>query len=137
LVIEHPARPEWKLSDDSPKPEEKAPGLYRFRLNMASKETARIVVNESKPLYVEYAVRDITDDQITLFLRLTQINPDIEKALRSIVQQKNVVADFNASIQTTKQSIDRIFADQGRLRENIKALKGSPEEKARLQRYTR
>jgi hypothetical protein len=136
LVIEHPARPEWKLSDASPKPEEKAAGLYRFRLNVASKETARIV-NESKPLYVEYAVRDIADDQITLFLRLTQINPDIEKAWRPMVQQKNVAADFHASIQTTKQSIDRIFADQGRLRENIKALKGSPEEKARLQRYTR
>jgi hypothetical protein len=57
LVIEDPARPEWKLSDDSPKPEEKAAGLYRFRLNVASKETARIVVNESKPLYVEYVSR--------------------------------------------------------------------------------
>jgi hypothetical protein len=79
LVIEDPARPEWKLSDDSPKPEEKAAGLYRFRLNVASKETARIVVNESKPLYVEYAVRNITDDQITLFLRLTQINPKSKK----------------------------------------------------------
>jgi hypothetical protein len=27
--------------------------------------------------------------------------------------------------------------DQGRLRENIKALRGSPEEKALLQRYTK
>ena len=31
------------------------------------------------------------------------------------------------------KSIDK---DQGRLRENMKALKGSPEEKALLQRYT-
>jgi hypothetical protein len=53
-----------------------------------------------------------------------------------MVQQKNVAADFHASIQTTKQSIDRIFADRGRLRENMKALKGIPE-KALLQRYTR
>jgi DNA repair exonuclease SbcCD ATPase subunit len=30
----------------------------------------------------------------------------------------------------------RIFDDQQRLRENMKALKGSPEEKALLQRYT-
>ena len=33
--------------------------------------------------------------------------------------------------------IDQIFTDQGRLRENMKALKGSTEEKALLQRYTR
>jgi DNA repair exonuclease SbcCD ATPase subunit len=30
----------------------------------------------------------------------------------------------------------KIFDDQQRLRENMKALKGSPEEKALLQRYT-
>lgn len=33
-----------------------------------------------------------------------------------------------------KESIDK---DQGRLRENMKALRGSPEEKALLQRYTK
>jgi hypothetical protein len=34
LVIEHPARPEWKLAEDGLKPEEKAMGLYRFRLSV-------------------------------------------------------------------------------------------------------
>ena len=33
--------------------------------------------------------------------------------------------------------IEQIFTDQGRLRENMKALKGSVEEKTLLQRYTR
>ena len=36
-------------------------------------------------------------------------------------------------MQQDMKSIDK---DQGRLRENMKALKGSPEEKALLQRYT-
>jgi hypothetical protein len=137
LVVEHPARPEWKLSEEAPKPEEKAAGIYRFRLNVAPKETARLVVNESKPLYSEYALRDVTEDQVALFLRQKWINPDIEKAMRQVVQQKSTVANFNVQIQLTKQAIDQIFADQGRLRENMKALKGSPEEKALLQRYTR
>jgi hypothetical protein len=137
LVVEHPARPEWKLSEEAPKPEEKAAGIYRFRLNVAPKETARLVVNESKPLYSEYALHDVTEDQVALFLRQKWINPDIEKAMRQVVQQKSTVANFNVQIQLTKQAIDQIFADQGRLRENMKALKGSPEEKALLQRYTR
>jgi hypothetical protein len=137
LVIEHPARQEYTLAADAPKPEEKAAELYRFRLNVPPKETARLVVNEAKPLYTEYALRDVTDDQIALYLRQKWINPDIEKALRRIVEQKNVVADFNAQLQSGKQSIDQIFTDQGRLRENMKALKGSAEEKALLQRYTK
>lgn len=33
--------------------------------------------------------------------------------------------------------VDRIVEDQGRLRENMKALRGSPEEKGLVPRYTK
>jgi len=137
LVIEHPARPGWKLAEDGPKPEEKASGLYRFRLSVEPKKTERLVVNEAKPLYTQYAVNGVTDDQIELFLRQKSVNSDIAKALRAIVAQKNVVADFDEKIRAQQKLIDQIFGDQGRLRENMKALKGSAEEKTLLQRYTK
>jgi len=137
LVIEHPARPEWKLAEDGPKPEEKASGLYRFRLNVEPKKTERLVVNEAKPLYTQYALSGVTDAQIELFLRQKSINADIAKALRAIVAQRNVAADFDEKIKAQQKVIDQIFSDQGRLRENMKALKGSAEEKALLQRYTK
>jgi len=137
LVIEHPARPEWKLAEDGPKPEEKASGLYRFRLGIESKKMERLVVNEAKPLYAQYALNGVTDDQIELFLRQKTINPDIERTLRGIVAQKKVVADIDAMIKSQQKSIDQVFTDQGRLRENMKALKGSAEEKTLLQRYTK
>jgi hypothetical protein len=137
LVIEHPARPEWKLAEDGPKPEEKASGLYRFRLNVEPKKTERLAVNEAKPLYTQYALSGVTDAQIELFLRQKSINADIAKALRAIVAQRNVAADFDEKIKAQQKVIDQIFSDQGRLRENMKALKGSAEEKALLQRYTK
>jgi hypothetical protein len=137
LVIEHLARPEWKLSEDGPKPEEKAIGLYRFRLSVEPKKTERLVINEAKPLYTQYSLSNITDDQIRSFLLQRSINPEIEKALRSIVARKGVVAGFDARVKEQQKAIEQIFADQGRLRENMKALKGSPEEKALLQRYTK
>jgi hypothetical protein len=137
LVIEHPARPEWKLAEDGPKPEEKASGLYRFRLNIEPKQTEKLVVNEAKPLDTRYSLTAVTDEEIELFLRQKSINPEIEKALHTIVAQKNVVADFDVKIKAQQKAIEQIFADQGRLRENMKALKGSTEEKALLQRYTR
>ena len=40
-------------------------------------------------------------------------------------------------MENRQKDIDRIVDDQGRLRENMKALRGSAEEKALLQRYTR
>jgi hypothetical protein len=137
LVIEHPARPEWKLREDASKPEEKASGLYRFRLNVEPKKTEKLVVNEAKPLYSQYELNMVTNDVIELLLRQKSINADIEKALRSITAQKKVVADFDAAIKEQQKAIEQIFTDQGRLRENMKALKGSAEEKTLLQRYTR
>jgi len=137
LIIEHPARPEWKLREDGAKPEEKAAGLYRFRLSVDPKKTERLVLNEAKPLYTQYELNLVTNDDIDLLLRQKSINSDIEKTLRTITAQKKVVADFDGTIKEQQKAIDQIFADQGRLRENMKALKGSAEERTLLQRYTK
>jgi Domain of unknown function (DUF4139) len=137
LVIEHPARQEWKLAEDSPKPEEKASGLYRFRMNVEPKKTERLVINEAEPLYSQYELNVITNDEIELLLRQKSINSDVEKALRTITAQKKVVGDLDATVKEQQKTIDQIFTDQGRLRENMKALKGSAEERALLQRYTK
>ena len=40
-------------------------------------------------------------------------------------------------MENRQKDIDRIVEDQARLRENMKALKGSTEERALLQRYTK
>lgn len=137
LIIEHPARPEWKLAQDAPQPEEKAAGLYRFRLNVEPKKTERLVINEAKPQFTQYELKTLTDDQIELMLQQKTINPDVEKALRKITSQKNVVAEYDGQVKIQQKQMDQIFADQTRLRENMKSLKGSAEEKALLQRYTK
>jgi len=50
---------------------------------------------------------------------------------------KAVVAKLEEEMESRQKDIDRIVEDQGRLRENMKALPGSAEEKAPLQRYSR
>jgi hypothetical protein len=137
VVIEHPARPEWKLREDGAKPQEKAAGLYRFRLGVEAKKTERLVVNEAKPLYSQYTLNGVTNEEIDLLLRQKSINADIEKSLRTITAQKKVVADFDGALKDQQKAIDQIFTDQARMRENMKALKGSAEERTLLQRYTK
>jgi hypothetical protein len=51
--------------------------------------------------------------------------------------QKAVVANLEEEMENRQKDIDRIVEDRGRLRENMKALRGSAEEKALVQRYTR
>ena len=137
LVVEHPVRPDFKLDEKGPQPEEKASGVYRFRVSVDPKKTEKLVINETRPNYTAYALINVTNDQIDLFVRQRYINPEVEKALRAIAARKSSAADLNAQVQLLQKNIDQIFADQGRLRENMKALKGSAEEKVLLQRYTR
>jgi len=136
VVIEHPRRPGYTLSPGL-EPAETTAGMYRFRVPVEPKKTETLTVKEVKPLETRYVINSITDDQITLFLRQKTINPEIEQALRKIVAQKGVVAGLDSQIQARAQETKRIFDDQQRLRENMKALKGTPEEKALVQRYTK
>jgi hypothetical protein len=52
------------------------------------------------------------------------------------VAQHDVVADLDGKKDARDEEMKGIFDDQQRLRENIKSLKGSAEEKLLLLRYT-
>jgi len=136
LIVEHPARFNWNLSPDSPKPEETSLGAYRFRVSVAPKQTATLEINESSPLETRFELNNITDDQIVLMVREGSVNPEIEQELRRILNQKSQVAALNIEAEKRDAEITRIYDDQQRLRENLKALKGSAEEKDLTQRYT-
>ena len=137
LVVEHPARVGWSLAKGAKEPEEKAPGIYRFRLEVPAKATASLPVEEERTLDVTYSISDLNADQIGLFVKNKTITPEMAQALQKIMDQKAVVAKLEDEMENRQKDIDRIVEDQGRLRENMKALRGSAEEKALLQRYTK
>ncbi len=137
VVIEHPARADWQLAKGAKEPEEKAPGEYRFRLEVPSKATATLPVEEVRTLATNYQLSAIEEGQIGLFVKQGTITGEMAEALKRIAAQKTVVANLEEEMENRQKDIDRIVEDQGRLRENMKALRGSAEEKALLQRYTR
>jgi DNA repair exonuclease SbcCD ATPase subunit len=136
IIVEHPARIGWNLSPDSPKPEETSMGAYRFRVKVPPKQASTLEINESSPLETRFELNNITDDQIALMVREGSVNPAIEQALRRIIDQKAQVAALESEAEKHDAEITRIYDDQQRLRENLKVLKGSVEEKALTQRYT-
>jgi hypothetical protein len=137
LIVEHPAKLFWSLVRKSKEPEEKAPGVYRFRLSVASKATASLPVEESHTEQATYQLGDLDDEKIGIFVKQGTINAEVAQALGKITAQKTIVAKLEEEMDNRQKDIDRIVADQARLRENMKALKGGAEEKALLQRYTR
>jgi len=137
LVIEHPARVEWQQAKGAKEPEEKAPGEYRFRMEVPPKATASLPIEEVRTLATTYALSNLNEDQIGIFVKQGSITGEMAEGLKKITAQKAVVAKLEEEMEDRQKDIDRIVEDQGRLRENMKALRGSAEEKALLQRYTK
>jgi hypothetical protein len=136
VVIEHPARPGWKLTDDE-KPAESSASFHRFRLTVDPKKTETLTVKEYRPITNNYQLSNVTDDQIKFFAAQKMINAEIDQALRKVISQKNSIAALDAEVASRKSKISSISEDQQRVRENMKALKGSVEEKALVARYVR
>ncbi len=136
LVIEQPARPDAMLAKGTKEPEERAPGVYRFKLDVPPKTTASLPVEEVRVLQSNFQLSGIDDAQIAVFSKNGAITPEMMAALQKIAAQKTIVNKLEQDMEDRQKDIDRIVADQARLRENMKALKGSSEEKALLQRYT-
>jgi hypothetical protein len=137
VVIEHPVRAGMKFATGSPQPVESTASFHRFRVTAEPKKTTTLKIEEFQPQTVTYELTNLSDDQIALFVRQHSIDAEMEKALRRILQQKNGVAGFDQQIEARRKEISSIFDDQQRVRENLKALKGSSEEKELAQRYTR
>ncbi len=136
LVIEHPLRPGWTLSKDTLRPEETTASAYRFRVAIGAKQSATLEISESHPLQTQVELNNISEDEVAVLLKDGSINSEIEDALRTILDQKAQVAELNAEAETRDNTITSIYDDQQRVRENLKSLKGSAEEKALTQRYT-
>ena len=136
LIVEHPARAGWKLADDET-PAETTRSFHRFRVAIEPKTTQTLTVNEYRPVSNRWMLTGVTDNEIKFFLDQKMINPEVENALRSVVKKKNDIAVLDAVIAGRRAQVTNISDDQQRVRENMRALKGSAEEKALIERYVR
>jgi len=134
VVIEHPARAGYELRSE-PRPYESTGAWMRFRLSVASKQTGSLVVEEARKVEASYALSNLTGEQVSSFVSQRSIDKTLEDALRRILAQKSVVAELDNQKATNDGEMEKIFDDQQRLRENLKALKGTAEEKSLVQRY--
>ena len=137
VLIEHPLRAGWLIATDGPKPDETTSGVYRFRVRVDSKASTVFTVRERRPIESRFELNSVDSDQIELFVNQKSITPEIEAALRKIIEQKDEASSFGDEVNKRNAEIKKIYDDQARLRENLKALKGSPEERALTQRYTK
>jgi hypothetical protein len=135
VIVEHPAEEEWELTPSTPKPEESSESFHRFRVSVEAGKTAELTVESVHPQETTFALTNLDHDEVALLVQQKRMTPPMQQAFDRILKQKERVEEISSHISERKRESDQIAADQNRIRENMKALKGSSEEKALLQRY--
>jgi hypothetical protein len=136
VVIEHPVREGWKLVDDN-KPEETSAAHYRFRVAVDPNKTNELTVEEFHQELTRSMLTDLTQDQLDALVVENHVTPALKDAFHRVLEQKNQIYFVQSDIESRQQELTAINRDQARVRENMKVLKGSAEEKALLLRYTK
>jgi hypothetical protein len=136
LLIEHPIRAGWTIAGD-PKPVESTPGAARFRMTVDPGREATLAVSEQRPGTVRVRIAD-ANEKLIADLAASGVSADVlQSALGPVLRQRAELAAIDRRLADIEAERARISADQQRLRENMKALRGSAEERQLLQRYTR
>jgi hypothetical protein len=108
----------------------------RFRLELGAKQTQSFIVEEARPIEFTYALTNISSAQVAALVEQRSIDKSVEDALRLVLAQKAVIDSLDRQNSAREEEKRRIFDDQQHLLENMKALNGSADERALVQRYT-
>ena len=133
VIIEHAARPEYKLIDM--KPEEKTANSYRFEVKVDPGATKKFPVVEERVYSQQIAVTNMTPDQIFTYVRNEKLDEAGRKKLEEIADLKRQIADTDRELGRVNEQINNLSQDQSRLRSNISTLRSVAGQQQRVMEY--
>lgn len=135
VYIEYPVRQGWLLSDETPKPDITTQRYYRFKVELAAFDKKEITVSEQQALMDSYALTNLSRADLELFLTRRYINQATKQRLEKLIDLRVQINQIDAKLEGFDDEVEKIEADQKRLRENIEALSKTPEAKTLIARY--
>ncbi len=138
IFIEHPIdkdeNKEWKLVN-TPNPVETTENYRRFKETIAANSTTEFTVTEELPDRDTFQLTNITNDNIIIWVRDKYLSPEMKKSLDGVIEIKAKIVTLNKQIQEKEDALRSFTQEQARMRENLKVLGKSEEEKKLLARY--
>ncbi len=136
LIIEHRLGPGWRLAEGQT-PVESTADAQRFRVVLPTAKETVLEVRAVRQGETRIQVGNVDEVLMAQLVKSGVPAGALESALKPVLDKKaelNRIERQLASLQTERNTINQ---DQQRVRENMKALRGSAEEKQLLQRYTK
>jgi hypothetical protein len=135
LYIEYPIQDGWELSDDSPKPDYTTQRYYRFRVELKPLEERELKITVRQPLMDNYQLTSLSKTDLQLFVTQRFISEETRAKMEKLIDLRTRIAEIEGKLNSFEDEVDKIEADQKRLRENIEALSKTPEAKTLITRY--
>jgi len=135
--LDHPrGGKDWQLGD-SAEPTEITENYWRFQFILPGNKVTKFVVRQRRTLLQSFALSDVTDQQLTLWMNERYLDGKTEKTLKQVIGQRQETAGIDAHIQQLEKERGAIHAEQNRIRENLQALGDRASEKELRERLVR
>jgi len=135
LYIEYPVVDGWALSDDTPKPDYTTQKYHRFRVELKGFEDKELKIRVRQALADNYQLTSLSRTDLQLFVSQRYINEETRVKLEKLIDLRIKIAEIENKLNSFDEELEKIEADQKRLRENIETLSKTPEAKTLIARY--
>ena len=135
LLIEHPARPGYKLLNQ--KPTETTSDAYRFEVKLAPDSSQKFAISEERVYDNSFELSNLTPDILLTYVMNKSIPESARRQLKDISDHKQEIASLDNQIQNTQTEIDELIKDQGRIRQNLTSLNNVSGQQEQVQKYSR
>jgi hypothetical protein len=132
VLVEHPVRNDFHLTDDTSKPAETASDIYRFEVTVPAGKTATQVVTEERVIGSQIQLTNSNDDQMRIFINSTVSSPKVKEGLKQGIALRWAMNKTQRDIADQQLQLTTITNDQTRLRANLKEM---PTTAAAYKRY--
>lgn len=126
VLIEHPFRSEWKLTEPS-QPVERTREVYRFSVPVEVGKSATLQVREERQLQQTILLADVGSDLIAYYQQARETSPRVREALQRVSGMRDRISQASGRRSHLEQRVKEIAQEQGRIRENMTRLSQNSE----------
>ncbi len=122
IVVEHPRDAGWTLVTPDPKTAEMTDTAFRVPFEVKAGTTVKHTVTTQWPRDEEQQLVDIDVDTVLAYASNENLTAAQRAAFTRMGDMKRKVQEIDTQIENESAARDRLFEDQERIRENIKAV---------------
>jgi hypothetical protein len=121
VLIEYPLEEPWELVEPA-EATEKTRSLYRFAVEAAPGQPAKLAVKEAYTSSQTLALTNLDDNTIAYYLKAREVSDEVKAALQEVAKRKTELQQIVNKRQEVERQVQIIDQEQKRVRENMAQL---------------